>query len=60
MAKRKNKNKTKAQALKTAKRNAMKEAGFLDGRFNTRIHEPTVKQKNRRERRKNKRNLERE
>jgi len=53
----KNKNKSKAQALKSAKREAMKNAGFLDGRFRTRTGEATTKQKNRRDRRKAKKEL---
>ena len=58
MAKRKNKNRTKVQAMKTAKRDAMKDSGFLDGRFHTRTHEPSIKQKNRRDRRDSKKNIE--
>lgn len=54
----KNKKKTIIQAIKTAKREAMKSSGFLDGRFQTRIHEPTTKQKNRRDRQNSKKNLE--
>ena len=56
MAKKK-KNKTKAQAIKSAKRKAMKNAGLLDGRLLTRIADDTPKQKNRRDRRKAKRKL---
>ena len=56
MAKNKKK-RTMAQALATAKREAMKKAGFLDGRFGTRTSEPTIKQKNRRDRHKAKKEL---
>lgn len=50
MAKR-NKNNSKAKAIASAKREAMKQTGFLTGRFRTRIADDTPKQKNRRDRR---------
>ena len=57
MAKNKKK-RTLAKAMASAKREAMKQAGFLDpGRFSTRMSEPTIKQKNRRDRQKAKKEL---
>jgi len=53
----KNKKKTMVEAMNTAKREAMKVSGFLDGRFQTRTHEPTTKQINRRDRRNSRKNL---
>jgi len=53
MAKKK-KTRSKLKAIASAKREAMKETGFLTGRFHTRTADATVKQKNRRNRRDNK------
>jgi len=48
MAKRKNKKKTMAQAIKTATRKNLLSAGAYDGRLRTRTHEADQEQKNRR------------
>jgi len=48
----KNKKKTMVKAIASAKREAMKQAGFLDGRFRTRTAIDTPKQQNRKDRRK--------
>ena len=53
MAKKKKKG-TVVKAIASAKREAMKKAGFLDGRFRTRTAIDTPKQQNRKDRRNSK------
>ena len=53
----KNKKRTLAKAMASAKREAMKKAGFLDGRFSTRTADSTPKQKIKKDRRNIKKEL---